>query len=238
MALNPFLLMSANEHEPSSQQPLRPDRSGSFESAKSFLEGSPRADCPPSGDKGGDAERQRQLKLLASWAEREGKLIPADRWMAPIEMGAEHRVFLDEERSCAIKITNTGKCGMTYREGEPAAASAMEYLERWILHNEVFNDQVWLEGVVVGPSGISLAVGQPWIEGDVPSPEMILEQMCELGFAPTALHESYFRERDGIAVLDCHEGNFILGLDGILYPIDLVVVTADEALMARMEVIP
>ena len=173
---------------------------------------------------------------MATWAQRESKLIPPERWTGPIESGAEHRVFYDEVRNCAIKITNTGKCGMTYRDGEPAAATAMEYLDRWILHNRVFDDQVWLEGVIEGPSGISLVIGQAWIKGAVPDSEVICTHMEERGFSPTNLPESYFRREDNLAALDCHEGNFILGEDGVFYAIDVVIQLADNALKAYMEV--
>ena len=167
---------------------------------------------------------------MASWAESEGKLIDPVKWTTPGEMGAEHRVFLDADRCCAVKITNTGKCGMTYRNAEPASAIPHEYLMRWILQNQIFGDDAWLEGVVRAPSGICLAVGQKWIPGMVPDSDRILVAMNELGFEPGVLSESYFRREDGIAVMDCHEGNFILGYDSILYPIDLVILPADEAL--------
>ena len=152
-------------------------------------------------------------------------------------MGAEHRVFGDDSRVAAIKVTNTGRCGMTYRFGEPEAATPVEYLQRWQLHNLVFNDTVWLEGVMESAAGICLVVGQNWITGEVPSEEQVHDFMLRLGFQATALPESYYRASDGLAALDCHQGNFIIGLDGVTYAIDVVMVVADAALKARMEVV-
>jgi oligopeptide/dipeptide ABC transporter ATP-binding protein len=226
-----------NESGNTTQQHENQDRSlpsGSLESAQDYLARSARADCPASGSQGADSGHKEQLQLLAAWARREGKLIAPETWLAPEETGAEHRIYFDESRTCAIKITNTGLCGMTYRQGQPVSATPWEYLERWLRHNEVFEDAAWLEGVMVGAAGISLVIGQPWISGEVPSSEDIHTHMRDLGFDPCNEPESYYRRHDGLAALDCHEGNFIAGGDGKMYAIDVILVQADEKLKSRL----
>jgi peptide/nickel transport system ATP-binding protein len=226
----------ADSYHQQHEQQSGTNPSGTLEAALAHLVRGSGADRTPSGREGWDAERHRQLDSVAGWAKNAGKLIPADRWTTPEELGAEHRVFFDEARSCAIKVTNNGRCGMTYRQGEPEPATAVEYLERWLLHNKLFADTVWFEGVVETPAGYSLAVGQVWIEGDVPAVEDVESFMRTLGFDTTALPECYYRAADDMAVMDCHTGNFISGRDGIMYAIDVIPVKADAALKRRMEV--
>ena len=226
----------SNKYDSTHEQHIGTDPSGALETALAHLGRSPGPNSPPSGRESWDAERQRQLSILARWAQDSGKLIPSERWVTPEELGAEHRVFYDPSRSSAIKITNSGKCGMTYRQGQPEAATPIEYLERWLNHNSLFADTVWLEGVMQTPSGPCMAVGQIWIEGEVPAVETVESFMKGLGFEKTALPECFFRSSDSMAVMDCHTGNFILGNDGILYPIDVIPVKADATLRERMGV--
>ncbi|MCB1209707.1 MAG: ATP-binding cassette domain-containing protein [Verrucomicrobiales bacterium] len=217
------------------QQP-RTDSPGALESALAILAGSPGTDCTPPPGESRNAELLRQLEFLRDWAKAEGKLIPANRWETPEELGAEHRIFYDTVRHAAIKVTNASEAGMTYVEGIPVPALPTEYLRRWQQHNELFADFAWLEGVMETPAGVCLVVGQQWIEGDVPTIENLDTVMGEWGFKTTALPECYYRASDGIAVMDCHNGNFIKGRDGIVYPIDVIPVVADAALLEKMEV--
>jgi oligopeptide/dipeptide ABC transporter ATP-binding protein len=205
---------------------------GTLESALAYLgAGAGTTRTAPGGQKRTE-ERIEQFRKLLEWAHEQDKLISANRWLTPEELGAEHRIYFDETRHCAIKLTNTWQAGMTYHLGEPVAATPIEYLERWQRHNTLFADQVWLEGVVDTPSGPCLAVGQVWIEGDVPQASDILDLMKELGFQATHHPEHFFRPTDGLVVMDCHEGNFILGQDGLLYPIDVIPVPGDSSLLA------
>ena len=126
---------------------------------------------------------------------------------------------------------------MTFVGGEPVAATADEYLKRWQLHNHIFGDDVEFEGVIEAPGGFSLVVSQKWIVGEAPSTERIAEFMASLGFATAQVAHDYYRAADNLAVLDCHEGNFILGIDGQMYAIDVIPVVADEALKQTLGVL-
>jgi oligopeptide/dipeptide ABC transporter ATP-binding protein len=208
--------------------------SGALESALAYLGAGAGADPIAPGGERRAQERSEQFGRLLEWAGQQGRLIPGERWLTPEELGAEHRIYFDSARQCAIKLTNTGQAGMTYCFGEPVAATPFEYLRRWQMHNELFGDQVWLEGIVDTASGPCLAIGQPWIEGGVPEAADIAGLMSELGFERTADPEHFFRPTDGLMVMDCHEGNFIAGVDGLLYPIDVIPVRGDKALIAKL----
>ncbi len=210
------------------------DKAGSFESALAYLNSSPGANLQTPGGERRAQERAEQFGKLLEWARQQNKLIPADRWLTPEVLGAEHRIYYDEARHCAIKLTNTWQAGLTYHLGEPVGATPAEYLRRWLRHNELFADQAWLEGVVDTPSGPCLAVGQVWIEGDVPQVSDIAALMRDLGFQSTQDAEHFFRPSDGLLVMDCHVGNFILGKDSLLYPIGVIPVEADAPLLAKL----
>jgi oligopeptide/dipeptide ABC transporter ATP-binding protein len=210
--------------------------SGALESALAYLGAGAGADPIAPGGERRAQERSEQFGRLLEWAGQQGRLIPGERWLTPEELGAEHRIYFDSARQCAIKLTNTGQAGMTYCFGEPVAATPFEYLRRWQMHNELFGDQVWLEGIVDTASGPCLAIGQPWIEGGVPEAADIAGLMSELGFERTADPEHFFRPTDGLMVMDCHEGNFIAGVDGLLYPIDVIPVRGDKALIAKLSI--
>jgi hypothetical protein len=226
-------LQNSNK-DPSHENQIGTNTSRALESALAYLGAGAGANLQAPGGERRTQERIDQFGKLLEWAREQGKLIPADRWLTPEELGAEHRIYFDEARHCAIKLTNTWQAGLTYHLGEPVAATPVEYLKRWQLHNALFADQVWLEGVVDTPSGPCLAVGQVWIEGDVPQTSDIFELMRDLGFQATNDPEHFFRPSDGLVVMDCHDGNFIMGKDGLLYPIDVIPVEGDSSLLANL----
>ena len=209
-----------------------------LEAAQSLLERSPRSDRPQSGGESREEQRQNQLRELLVWAKSVGKLIPADRYQTPDEVGAEHRVFFDPDQSSAIKLTNTNLCGVSYPDGEPGAATALEYLKRWRMQNELFGDDADLEGVVESPSGISLAIRQRWIVGTVPTLDEIAQMMSLLGFEATLVPECYYRASDDIAVMDCHDGNFLRDENDVIIPIDIIPLHPDAGLKQRLGLLP
>ena len=227
-----FSLSSLFGHE----QNTGKDSTGSLESAQAYLAASARADRKEPGVANRASERQRQLRALVAWARAAGCLIPHERYQTPEEMGAEHRVFYDAKRQMAVKVTNSNRCGMTYLEGQPDAALPSEYLERWRLQNVIFADDAELEGVIESVAGISLVVRQRWIAGAVQEDHQIAQLLADLGFEATHQLECFYRPSDNVALMDCHEGNFILGDDGLVYPIDVIPVLADEALKEHLGV--
>lgn len=116
-------------------------------------------------------------------------------------------------------------------------ASPLEYLERIVLFNELFGDDIRVVGFIAEPEP-AIVTTQPVIRGRDASPMEITAFMATLGFAP--LEEvivgrgdsaSYFRAADGVAAFDAHGENVIAGQDGVA-PIDLFVIRANDDLHA------
>ena len=205
----------------------------SLQAAHAFLRASASPDGPPQGSEARRAERERQLRLLADYARREGHLITTANLAAlgaPQDTGSEHTVYYHEPSGRAWKLTLPGRCGNTFPEGQFDAALPTEYLERWQKYNEVLGDHVRFEGVIETADGTSAIVSQRWIAGERPEREAIQRHMEALGFVRTAGHHDFYRAEDNIAVLDCHEDNFVLSETGIVVPIDVHVMSATPGL--------
>ncbi len=209
-----------------------------LESALHHLRGGADAGAAPRDRADRESARKEQLRSLAEWAKDSGRLIAADSFSQPVAMGAEHRVFYDQERRLALKVTNVGMCGMTFVDGEPSPALPVEYLERWQLQNDLFGDVAELEGVLIAPAGVSLVISQPWIVGGAPSVDEIRELLGIAEFLPTTVPESYYSARLQLALMDCHEGNFVKTPEGLVVPIDVIFVRLDDGLRKLLEVTP
>jgi peptide/nickel transport system ATP-binding protein len=196
-----------------------------------------RSPCPggtPQSREARQQERQRQLALLVSWAERDRKLIRRDAVGDWIDEGSEHQVHYRCDLGEAWKTTLPGRSGNAFPQGGFDAALPEEYAERWMRYNEVFGDSVYLAGVIHSDEGISLVVAQRWICGERPQPEQIENFMKLQGFSLAPNGTEYYREEDSLAVLDCHPDNFVLDSEGIPVPIDVHVVPLDTSLRAAL----
>ena len=202
---------------------------------------------------GGLAERTAaEEHALRAWAQARSLILDPARWLAPARKGgAEHVVWQDEAADRFIKLTLPGECGWTVDAEEyfdeawdkwvprprTRIATPREYLDRLLLANELFGDDIQLLGVLDAGDGMRVVTSQPTIRGEPPEPEQIAEFMEALGFAtlpPVVVRNSgalsFLRERDGIAAFDCHAGNFFVSA-GHMLPIDVILVRADEALL-------
>ena len=185
-----------------------------------------------------------QVQQLIAWAKAAQRLIAEpdfERLPLVSDETGEHEVRFHEQDRRLWKKTWPGTFGMMPAwspEGwKPTCATPSDYLERFILHNALFQDDVRLEGVIISahPSqlvgavlgGCSIVISQRWLiaaddQSPHPTSEQIASFMQELGFKP--LPDSFFgwfREDDGVIVLDAKPDNFILTPDGIL-PFDLI----------------
>lgn len=124
------------------------------------------------------------------------------------------------------------------QEDEPfigmGEALPLEYLDRLILQNEVFADDIRLEACAIEKEGLVVLTSQPFVRGRKPKPAAILETMLLLGFeripglpANTEDSFSFYRRPDRVSAFDAHTGNFILS-GNLVVPIDLVMVRAGE----------
>lgn len=187
-----------------------------------------------------EGESQRRLR---EWARQRGCLISEADWQSlkPISHGsAEHEVRFRAADNRAVKRTHPGTFGFqpVHRDGRWVSipASPLDYLLRFKTQNELFGDDVRLEGVMEssGPSmvigqpadGISFVISQFWLDAADPEhphpPEAaIAEFFTQRGFhrIPGAFY-GWLRASDGVTVLDARPDNFIATSAGI-FPIDL-----------------
>lgn len=190
--------------------------------------------------------RTREERDLESWARENGAWIddPAD-WLRVLEYGGEeHRVR--DLYPHYLKATHPGRYGFTVVAGPvyPGLAQALpgEYLERLRLCNEHFGDTVRLEDVTREGGEMVVFTSQPTVVGTGADPEEVAAFMemrwlrrldgIRLGHQGAAC---FYRDLDNLAVFDAHPGNILKDRDGVILPIDLVAVTADEKLAEQLE---
>lgn len=229
-----------------------PDRPGgdaesALESAACHLRASPRpAGASPSRER--ELLRGRQARDLFAWARENDCLIEPASYRGLVEdCGQEHRVWLDEQRQRYFKATFPGRFGFSVTVvpgAEPGLvwATPLEYLERLLLHNAIFGDEIRLEGIGGEDDGLAVVSSQPNIKGGPVLPADIIGFFARLWFRPLAgLHLgnpgalAFYRDLDELAVFDAHPANFVQDTHGVVLPIDLILVRADAALQAAIE---
>jgi hypothetical protein len=178
---------------------------------------------------GGHTHYQEELRIFNEVANEQGWVLssaPAELNLPPSDEGNEHQVWFREEHGTFLKATWPGFFGLrvVYRPDEESKASPIDYLERWMLHNAFFADQVRFLGVVPTPGGNRLIIEQPAIAGTPATSEaQIRDFFTDNGWkAFTSDGETaFFDPENGLAISDTHRGNLILMSDGLLAPIDL-----------------
>ena len=127
-------------------------------------------------------------------------------------------------RRCSFAKPGFFGLRVVYRPDEESKASPIDYLERWLLHNAFFADQVRFLGVVTTPDGNRLIIEQPAIAGiPATSEAQIRDFFIGNGWKPFTSdgETAFFDPENGLAISDTHRGNLILMPDGLLAPIDL-----------------
>jgi hypothetical protein len=183
--------------------------------------------------------------FLKQWLGANDALFSAEEWssLRPYSSDtSEHEVRYRLADHRAVKRTWPGTFGnlptMVDGHWQPAPATPREYLHRWALQNELFGDEVRLEGgmlslgpsMILGmpPDGLSLVISQPWLDAEDsrnPHPREIeiAEHLQIRGFAPLFRSLYGWRHLDeGMIILDAKPDNFIKTNSGIL-PIDLLI---------------
>lgn len=145
-----------------------------------------------------------------------------------------------------IKATYPGQYGYTVVAGPVypglAAALPLEYLVRLHTGNEVFGDDWRLEAVGRETGKLVIFTSQTTVVGEAAAPDEIIAFMARRRLAlldslalghPGAL--SFYRDLDQLAVFDAHPANILRDDAGVILPIDLILVHADDALAAQLE---
>ncbi len=148
----------------------------------------------------------------------------------------EHEVIFDHQRQVVLKVTLPGMHGNTlrFRGGTVGLgpATPLEYLDRWALSNELFEDEASVLGLVQNKAGVRLAVAQPLVVGQRPEREEISGFMNKLGFARVRDTNLFFDFNRDLLVGDAHPGNFLRNEDGQIFAIDVLPVKATGSLLS------
>ncbi len=144
------------------------------------------------------------------------------------------------------KATYPGQSGFTVisLNGQPTLTHALpsEYLCRLLLSNRLFGDDFQLLGVTREPDGLAILTSQPAIVGDACSGEEMVGYFTVRHFSPIpglsvgnpgAL--AFYRDLDQTAAFDIHPGNLLRDANGVVSPIDVIVLEADDELGAALE---
>ena len=225
------------------------DAPGALESAARHLAATP---SPGGRTALGSREvfRRRQERDLLAWARESGRLIdPADYPRDLRAGGEEHRIATPGDLTRYWKATHPGHCGFTVVCGEETCgtpeltyALPSEYLERLLLQNRLFADGIRVEGVALENEKLVFCTSQPAILGSPITDNEMLAFMAKLWFHP--LHGltlgrpgalAFYRDLDETGAFDVHPGNFVKDDNGVVLPIELILVRADEPLQKALQ---
>lgn len=158
--------------------------------------------------------------------------------------GEEHRIATPGDYSRYWKATHPGRCGFTVVCGEETGhlpeltyALPLEYFDRLRLQNVLFSDDIRFEGVALEEGKLVIVTSQETVLGTDVSADEMTTFMAKLWFKPlTGLSLgrpgalAFYRDLDEVAAFDAHPGNFVKDDNGVVLPIDLILLRADEAM--------
>ena len=177
---------------------------------------------------GGVTHYLEERGIFQSYAEETGLILPTappELSRTPDDEGNEHQVWFVPQEDSYIKATWPDFFGLLviHRPDEEPKASPIAYLERWLLHNELFGDDVEFLGALATPQGLRLIIRQTAIQGIPASEEQIAQFFAQSGWKAFIIsgNTAYVDPQRHIAVSDTHRGNIVLMPDGNLAPIDL-----------------
>jgi hypothetical protein len=171
------------------------------------------------------------LRRLVRWAEETGCFFEN---LQPLkEGGREHDLIFIEEESCWLKFTKPAASGyvVSFKTGVPALEPALplEYLDRLILQNEIFADNITFVGVAGTRQQPRIITRQPHLMGEGASREEIISMMVDgLGFKllqsrySVGYAESLAFVNNNVAVFDLRPANVVHTTEGVIAPIDAI----------------
>lgn len=175
--------------------------------------------------------------------------------------GTEHVVEFDESSGDVVKLTIPPGFGLTPElvshpvvtaaEGTSDAAvrhaiefrkgSPLEYLERWLCSNEVFEDDVRLASVVSWADGsVSFSIRQPQYDGEVTSQVEIEDFFVAAGWIKLDRekeHAIYFNYAFQVMAIDALPRN-CYKREGRILPFDVILCRPSEAIESYLEIYP
>lgn len=195
---------------------LRGVGGGLLEAATAHVRANGRAIAEKSGTAIEDGERE----ALTEWAVRNKRVFPQKRFIGrrSDDGGIEHEVFFKEWPGRVAKVYKDKPLDVPY------------YLERMVLQNQLFGDDIELEGVTFHHSGkMAAVISQPFREGMHPTSKEIDTFMAEKGYQKVHPDSVGAWMGNGVHVTDGGPKNWIKSSDGKLMPIDLHIAPSDSA---------
>jgi len=200
-----------------------------------------------------------EAKYASSLAGEFGILVKAGQTFASLResesrvCGAEHLVDFNEDSGRLVKITIPPNFGLipaivstpranlrddpeqpNFRQQiEFIPATPLEYLQRWLIANEVFEDDVTLKSVIEWEDGaVSFSIDQPQYNGELPTQDEIEVFLTSSGWKslPKAFgHALFYNYAFGVLAIDALPRNCYMR-EGNLLPFDVILNRPDETL--------
>ena len=178
-----------------------------------------------------DLDRSEQFQRIEAEACRLGILY--DLLEPTVEGGREHDLIYDDATGTVLKFTKPSSAAyvVEFLEGKPRLSNGepLEYLERLILHNEVFGDFTDFVGIGGVPNNRRIITRQETVIGREAGWEEIIRLMVdELGFTKLphnfgiGYKDSYAFIRENVAVFDMRPANVFMTELGVLIAVDSI----------------
>jgi hypothetical protein len=187
---------------------------------------------------GGSTHYLEELSIFRNYAAEKGLILPqppVELNRTPDDEGNEHQVWFLADSASFLKATWPGFFGLLviHRPHEEPKASPIAYLERWLLHNELFGDDIRFLGAIEENGQLRLLIRQPAIAGEPATLEQIDIFFTGNGWLRFKVggEIAFFDPERNVAISGTHRGNLILMDDGLLAPIDLRVQALSGSLL-------
>ncbi|MFN0075981.1 MAG: hypothetical protein ACKVY0_05865 [Prosthecobacter sp.] len=227
--------MPRHENARHDHHPTNRAESRTLREAAAHLRRGLRADGQDAGGLGADDDfdrPEREWQTLREWAQ-DGGLILSPDFPPPSRIGGrEHDVRFDEGELLWWKYTKAHLAGYTVEfdsQAQPYLLNALplQYLERLLLQNEVFGDDIRLQGLWQDAAGWHIVTSQPDIAGRAATLDEIHAGMTafgcrELPWRGIGYENSLAFQLGEIGVWDVHPANMVVTAAGLLVPIDVI----------------
>jgi hypothetical protein len=183
-------------------------------------------------------DRSEQIQIIEREARRLGVLY--DGLEPLVEGGREHDLIYDDATGTVLKFTKPSSSAyvVEFLDGKPRLSNGdpVEYLERLILHNEVFGEFTRFVGIGGMPNNRRIITRQDRVKGrEARWDEIISLMVDDLGFTKLrhnygiGYEDSFAFIREDVAVFDMRPANLFKTNDGILIAIDSIPVRLNDA---------
>lgn len=190
-------------------------------------------------------DRSEQFQILEAEACRLGCLF--DSLQPAVEGGREHDLIYDDTTGTVLKFTKSSSAAFVvgFPEGKPRLlkGNPIEYLERLILHNEVFGEFTGFVGIGGVSNHRRIITRQERVKGREARWEEIVRLMVdELGFTKLrhnfgiGYEGSYAFVREDVAVFDMRPANVFMTELGVLIAVDSIPVSLKDGIRQAFQV--